>query len=482
MASASPVNLERVVRSPADRRRTAESQGFEGIASTQANASLAFSALFDVVRAATPTLGAPGVGGQTSPSQMFEPQAADAHGRRLEALEEEDRLALQRKDETHTRNLTAASRAPSPPAQSGVGRGVGDRELRVPVMRNDLSGASTKLGAGTSGAGDVRAGFGNSRPASNEGQLGAMGGALGGPRSPSLDSQLPPSRASHDVPTELSVRPPAGPSPGATPIGSDRSGSTPAQRVASMLAAGRETGASGRGSPGSSIAAAQENGAAGTAPEGDRAQGPKVTTLSRSESNEGTSKLGPEVRTVGAEPGFERFDDLVRSIRLFAAGPGARFSSARLQLQPPELGRIRVHLRVAGQDLTLEVRTETDEARDLLAARAAVLAHALEQHGLHVQRLDVAREPHGHPDVNTPSHGHTGPETNTQDSGSPSDGSSLADGGNGGTRASEDQRSKSEDRRARVVVDSDPRASDFSGAWGGRGAAQVAVRGVDIRV
>ncbi len=78
------------------------------------------------------------------------------------------------------------------------------------------------------------------------------------------------------------------------------------------------------------------------------------------------------------------FARLVRSIRI-----GERISSARLQLHPPELGRMRVDVRLTGDQLALDVRTETQAARDLVAQRAGELKLALEQHGIWVHRFDV---------------------------------------------------------------------------------------------
>jgi hypothetical protein len=90
------------------------------------------------------------------------------------------------------------------------------------------------------------------------------------------------------------------------------------------------------------------------------------------------------------------FDRLVRSIRLRT---GTHHSSARLHLDPPELGRMLVDIRLAGDELRIDVRTETSQARELLYERAAQLRAALEQHGIQVGRFEVTGDlPSSHPD------------------------------------------------------------------------------------
>ncbi len=99
------------------------------------------------------------------------------------------------------------------------------------------------------------------------------------------------------------------------------------------------------------------------------------------------------------------FARLVRSIRL-QGGPHA--SSARIELDPPELGRMRIDVRLAGEEIRIGVLTERSEARDLLNERLAGLKSALEQHGLRVERVEVLtdREALNRPEV--PQDGTTG--------------------------------------------------------------------------
>lgn len=84
------------------------------------------------------------------------------------------------------------------------------------------------------------------------------------------------------------------------------------------------------------------------------------------------------------------FARLVRSIRL-QGGPHG--SSARIELDPPELGRMRIDVRLAGEGIRIGVLTERKDACDLLNERLAGLKSALEQHGLRVERVEVLTDP-----------------------------------------------------------------------------------------
>jgi hypothetical protein len=93
----------------------------------------------------------------------------------------------------------------------------------------------------------------------------------------------------------------------------------------------------------------------------------------------GTPQQSTDVQT-------PRFDELVKSLRLQPAG---NLSSARLRLQPPELGHLRVDVRVLGDRVRIDVQTETDAARDLLSRRAEQLKTGLENQGIRLERLEV---------------------------------------------------------------------------------------------
>lgn len=84
----------------------------------------------------------------------------------------------------------------------------------------------------------------------------------------------------------------------------------------------------------------------------------------------------PDDAEEAPETDFER---MVRSIRLHQ---GSHRSQASIELDPPELGRVRVEAQLTGQRLELQIHTETPEARQVLSERIAELRDALQQQGL----------------------------------------------------------------------------------------------------
>jgi hypothetical protein len=79
------------------------------------------------------------------------------------------------------------------------------------------------------------------------------------------------------------------------------------------------------------------------------------------------------------------FAQLVRLMRSQAG----RQSSARVMLDPPELGRIHVRVKMLGDRVEVGVETETEAAKELLSGRADRLKSALEQQGMIVDRFDI---------------------------------------------------------------------------------------------
>jgi flagellar hook-length control protein FliK len=111
-------------------------------------------------------------------------------------------------------------------------------------------------------------------------------------------------------------------------------------------------------------------------------------------------------RGVGAEAGAKSADesstrvqsDFDRLVRMVRMKMGPRHSSARLHLEPPQLGRVQVDVRMNGSELQIGVRTETLAARNLLAERAVALRTALEQWGINIERFEITADAlGGHP-------------------------------------------------------------------------------------
>lgn len=86
----------------------------------------------------------------------------------------------------------------------------------------------------------------------------------------------------------------------------------------------------------------------------------------------------------GSEP--SPAEQVVRAAR---AQIGARHSQVQLQLEPPELGRVRIDVRMSGRTIQMHVQTQTEQAHQLLNSRAAELRNTLQAQGLNVERLHI---------------------------------------------------------------------------------------------
>ncbi len=194
----------------------------------------------------------------------------------------------------------------------------------------------------------------------------------------------------------LQVNPAASASAAAIQFSSERAGVTPAQRIGQMLAGSRDAGTAGQAgqrlssplpTPGAGeglrhgSAPLATNSARGSAtPGGQEASSPSPGRAADRESTT-TTAAGSERKSERTE-----FDRLVQSIRLQV---GDRRSSARLRLSPPELGRIRVDVRVNGDTIRVGLQAETAEAGALLSGRADRLRAGLAKYGIRVEQLEI---------------------------------------------------------------------------------------------
>lgn len=203
------------------------------------------------------------------------------------------------------------------------------------------------------------------------------------------------------------------------PVSSSADATQSTQTAKPVFAADAATSASamastGPAAPASNVtevsSAAQQIGEIlGAKPIGARSGGAQSPAVAA--DTKGQAERGAEVKTNSTVPhrppsraassdaarlaGRAAFQRLVRALRL---NVGSRESTARLHLRPPELGRVRIDVRMVDQRMNLLIRTETPEARALLETRVNGLREALAHHGVVVERLDLPLPPPGHPD------------------------------------------------------------------------------------
>jgi flagellar hook-length control protein FliK len=113
-----------------------------------------------------------------------------------------------------------------------------------------------------------------------------------------------------------------------------------------------------------------------------------ATSPVESEASDAAPRASAQRETgkTSEQPARSSFERLVQSIR---TSMGARESQARIRLDPPELGHVRIDLKVTGGRVALRLETETHEARALLSSRLDELRSALAQHGLTVDRVEM---------------------------------------------------------------------------------------------
>lgn len=147
--------------------------------------------------------------------------------------------------------------------------------------------------------------------------------------------------------------------------------------VSPAEAVGRALG--GRGDGGSQPAPA-----AGPAGGGDTGTRTSARTAAGPERPAGAGgKTSPQGAEAARRPEFQQ---LLRALRGTLAG---RESSATLRLDPPELGRMKVDLRMVDDALAVRVEVTSSRARELLNGRLEQLSAALREHDVRMERFEV---------------------------------------------------------------------------------------------
>ncbi len=92
-------------------------------------------------------------------------------------------------------------------------------------------------------------------------------------------------------------------------------------------------------------------------------------------------------------PESEPDPNVARVARGLQSAIAQRGGSVTLRLQPPELGLVRVELAVTNGTASVRFQADAESVRTLLSHQMASLRHALERHGLSVERMDVQQMP-----------------------------------------------------------------------------------------
>ncbi len=315
-------------------------------------------------------------GNRGSPSQMFDAPIHNAHDARMQALEardRENRLSGQGVGDTDPTSI--APRRAAKPGESAADL-VGDVRLKrgVDASRSQANSKSQDYRGARFDETAVRSGH-NEMGARSFDRLG-----LGG-RATSSETSMARTKHSKPIPVNTAGAGSASASmlhataPVFGTVAHRGGGSASvADRIAEVLSTGRI------GEADTTRLSSAPSSAPGTRQSFVR--GDSAAQSDKSGKHTGDAK--PTSDTGGARR--SEFEALVRSIRLFS---GPRRSTARIQLDPPELGRIRVDLRMVDRKLEISVLTHSEAAKAVMQERADLLRTALEHHGIHVEQFDI---------------------------------------------------------------------------------------------
>lgn len=325
-----------------------------------------FDALLDTVRSAFASQTE--TSSRVSPSQMFEAPVADAREHRQSTMREQYREAAGSKLDAQRHDATSVQARRSSVAETGFG---GDQvSPKEPVAEiRAVAGSDAVAPASREQNGRADA------PQSTEAKFQAVESRAFAPDASSPKN----STANQMLPMDPSAAQAAG-AARSTSLASVHSRgaahSSAAGQIAQLLATGRVGEAD-------TLRAVVSTSSSGDAKFSTSSRQPAAQNLSQSNDSPTGSRA---TRESAGEAERTSFDKLVSSMRLRL---GARNSSVRLRLEPPELGRIRVDVRMAGTVIRINVQTETEAARQMLSDRVGRLRASLQQHGIHVERFEV---------------------------------------------------------------------------------------------
>jgi len=117
---------------------------------------------------------------------------------------------------------------------------------------------------------------------------------------------------------------------------------------------------------------------AGVNETGSKTAGPSLGQLL-----DGTPNRNQAVPLADQSGSIDRIANVIRS------NLGQRFNQLTIQLDPPELGRLRIDIRLAGTQLRVNITTETASAQTVISERLALLREALEKQGITINRFEV---------------------------------------------------------------------------------------------
>jgi len=116
---------------------------------------------------------------------------------------------------------------------------------------------------------------------------------------------------------------------------------------------------------------------------------PKATTLDVNiqNSSQGAEKLPPHLQKIEVPPSHPQWNDQVAKRVMIMANESMQ--TARIQLDPPELGALEVKIKVQHDQVSVSFGSNHQVVRDALEAQSPRLRELLEQQGVNLADMDV---------------------------------------------------------------------------------------------
>ncbi len=158
----------------------------------------------------------------------------------------------------------------------------------------------------------------------------------------------------------------------------------------------------------------------------------------RAERTAGKSAAAATTDTREAEDSGKSDANMARLLRTINLRLGRGQSRATMRLDPPELGKVRLQMDLRNENLTLQIETQTDQARRLLSEHLDALRQSLELSGVRLEQVDLRVATPAQVDLGSESASQPDVQSGQQDASARSDGEAAGGGGTStGTEADE---------------------------------------------
>jgi hypothetical protein len=93
--------------------------------------------------------------------------------------------------------------------------------------------------------------------------------------------------------------------------------------------------------------------------------------------------------TPSQSPENQATENMTKIMHIIRSNLGRRQSQLTVRLDPPELGKMQVDVKVIDNNLNLSIITETAEAKQMLSSRMETLRNSLEQSGITLSKFEI---------------------------------------------------------------------------------------------